>query len=160
MRARVLSTCLLAAALVSGARAADPGGNTVITSDTLTIDYKRLTASFEKNVVVVDPDVKITADTINVVFTQEQTIRSVTALGNVTVLRENQKATSDKAIYLQKTGEVVLIGSARLSRGTDALEGDKITFWINEERVICEPGRLVIFPRSREALSLPGRGGL
>ena len=59
-----------------------------------------------------------------------------------------------------QTGEVVLIGSARLSRGTDALEGDKITFWINEERVICEPGRLVIFPRSREALSLPGRGGL
>jgi len=139
---------------------ADPAGgsNTVITAEQLTVDYKRSIAVFEGNVHVQDPDIVIDADRMVVLFDNENTVKSVTATGRVRLKHQDKRATCTKAIYVEKTGEVVLTGDAVVNRGKDELHGDRITFWINEERMVCEPGRLTIFPspeRRRRGSGLP-----
>jgi lipopolysaccharide export system protein LptA len=136
--------------------------NTVITADTLSFDYNRMIAVFEGNVVAVDPEVRIDCDRLTVIFDGSNQVKSVTAIGNVRVKQGEKRATCDQAIYVARIGEIELRGNAHLYRGKDEISGNKITFWLDEERMLCEPGRLVIFPGSRDAggdlLPVPGGG--
>lgn len=123
--------------------AGDAGTNeTVITSSRLVYDYGRGVAVFEKDVVAVDPEVKIETDKLTVIAEGTNAVKSVTAEGNVRITTVDKKATCDRATYVAANGELVLTGNAKVSRGADVMEGDKITFWTNEDRVICEPGHM------------------
>ena len=119
-------------------------GQTVITSGELTYDYKRSIAIFQEDVVVQDPQVRMESDMLTVLFGATNDIKSVTAVGNVRLRSGDKRASCNKAIYIARTGEILLSGKAVLMRQTDRLEGKQITFWLNEERVVCKPGRLVI----------------
>lgn len=132
--------------MVAGAQTALPGGTT-INAKTLSFDYKRFTAVFEGNVVVVDPQVRMEADRLNVIFEGSNEVKSVAASGNVRMWHEDKTATCDRAIYVSRSGEVILRGGATLRRGDDRVMGDEITFWLNEERMTCTPGRLIIAPK-------------
>jgi lipopolysaccharide export system protein LptA len=139
---------LLAAALAGSLYAeSEPGRSTEITADRLEFDYKRSIAVFRENVVAKDPEIEIRADELRVLFRKDNRIKSVTALGQVTLKQADRTGTCRKAVYLEGTGQVILTGDARLRRGKDFVEGDVITFHVNEERVTCVPGRLLIFPQ-------------
>ncbi|MCE9614186.1 MAG: hypothetical protein K8T26_07910 [Lentisphaerae bacterium] len=122
-------------------------GSTTINAKSLSFDYKRYTAVFEGNVVVVDPQVKMEADRLNVIFEGSNEVKSVAASGHVRLWHEDKTATCDRAIYVSRSGEVILRGDATLRRGDDRVMGDEITFWLNEDRMTCTPGRLVIGPQ-------------
>ncbi|MDD4873230.1 MAG: LptA/OstA family protein [Kiritimatiellae bacterium] len=133
---------------------------TTITSDgPLTFDYQRFTAEFEKNVVVVDANMRLHADKLNVVFDNESNMKQAIAIGNVRILQQDKVGTCQKAIFIAKTGEILLVGDAQLKRGNDVVKGDKITFWINEDRMTCEPGNLVIIPTKNSGIPLLDVGG-
>ncbi len=117
---------------------------TTITADQMTYDYKRSIAVFQDNVVVIDPQVQLVADTLTVLFDNTNDIKSITAIGDVHIKSEDKTASCNKAIYIASTGEILLTGNAKLTRGEDTLEGKRITFWLNEEKVLCTPGRLVV----------------
>lgn len=119
---------------------------TIITSDQMSYDYKRSIAIFQDNVVVVDPQVRLEADALTVLFGSTNEVKSVTAIGSVRIKSGDKSATCNKAIYIIRTGEILLTGNAKLMRNSDALEGKQITFWVNEERVVCKPGKLTIHP--------------
>ncbi len=121
---------------------------TVITAQKLTYDYKRSIAVFEGDVVVVDPQMRMAADKIIVVFEGTNSVKTLTAQGNVHITSEDREATCVTAVYKNLGGEVIMTGTPVLKRGRDTLRGDKITFWINEERVVSEPGVLTFFPES------------
>ena len=123
---------------------------TVITSKRLTFDYKRYIAVFEEDVVVIDPEVEIRSDKLTVLFNNTNSVKSVTAVGNVRMRQENKTATCRKAVYIVETGKIVLLGKATLKRGRDSVTGDEITFWVDEDRMTCVPGRLIIFPQEGE----------
>lgn len=125
---------------------AGTASNTVITSDTLMIDYQRDLAVFDGNVDVDHGDVKMTSDHMIVALGAEKTISSITCRGNVQIWQRDRYATADRAIYIERTGQVNLIGNATVKQGQSSLSGTRITFWRNEDRLECEPGRLVIFP--------------
>lgn len=126
-------------------------GQTTITSKRLTFDYKRSIAIFEEDVVVVDPQLRIEADNLTVLFAGESEIKAITASGNVRIRETDRTATCEKAIYIAKRGELLLTGNAKVMRGRDSVSGRKITFWLNEDRMECEPGRLIIHsPESGE----------
>lgn len=118
---------------------------TTITSREMSYDYKRSIAIFQDDVVVIDPQVRLETDTLTVLFDSTNEIKSVTAVGNVRIKSEDKSATCNKAIYLAQSGEILLTGNARLMRNNDVLEGRQITFWLNEERVLCKPGKLIIY---------------
>lgn len=122
-------------------------GNTVITSRTLEFDYRRHIAVFEGDVVVVDPQLTLHSDHLTVLFTPENEVKSVTAWGNVRLKQDDKTGLCERAIYLAKTGEVIMTGNARLFRGKDSVRGRKITFFVDEDRMTCEPGYLIIHPR-------------
>lgn len=120
--------------------------NTVITAEKLTFYYERQIAIFEGNVVVTDPELKIEADSLTVLFDGESSVKSATAVGNVKLFQGDKEGSCEKAIYLAKTGEIVLYGNAVLRRDKDYVTGDTITFWVNEDKMVSEPGLLVIVP--------------
>jgi lipopolysaccharide export system protein LptA len=122
----------------------DSTKGTVITSDRLSFDYKRLIAIFEDNVVVVDPQVRMEADRMNVLFTEENAIRSVTSTGHVRMWQGDKIATCDRAIYLAHDGQLIMRGNASMKQGKDLVQGNEITVWINEDRVVVKPAKLVI----------------
>jgi lipopolysaccharide export system protein LptA len=124
--------------------------NTVITSKRLEFDYKRSIAVFEDNVRVVDPQMTMTADRMNVIFDAESGIKSVTAIGHVRITQDDKAGTCGRAVYIALTGEFIMTGSPKLQRARDTLEGTKITFWTNEDRVTCEPAMLVIYPENAD----------
>jgi len=118
---------------------------TVITSDTLTFDYKKQFALFDNNVVVVDPRLKIYADKMRVTFSKNNKAESVVAEGNVLIVQDDKRARAMKAEYDVVSGLITLSGSPMITRGSDIITAETIKFWRDEERMVAEPqSRLVI----------------
>ncbi len=121
---------------------------TVITSDRLTFDYKKKFAQFEQNVVVTDPEMQLAADRLLVFFNDKGKATSLKAEGRVTITQADKTAQAGLATYDIETGKFVLAQKPRVTRGRDILEGDVITFWRDEDRMVCQPqARLVIYPQ-------------
>ena len=120
---------------------------TVITSDKLTFDHRKQYAVFEGNVVVQDPELELTARTLTVRFDDDGQLSSIRAEGDVVMSQSDKQATARLAAYDVESGKIVLSGKPRVARGRDVLEGEVITFWRDENRMVCEPkARLMIYP--------------
>ena len=120
---------------------------TVITSEKLTFDYVKQFAYFEKDVVVVDPQMKIFADTMMVLFDSDNKAKSIKAEGNVIIVQEDKRARASVAEYKVDSGEITLTGEPMVTRGRDILTADVIKFWRDDSRMECKPrARLVIYP--------------
>lgn len=135
---------------------------TVITSDKLTFDYQKQYALFEKNVVVVDPEMRLYADRMTVRFGPDNHITEIKAEGRVHIVQQDKEARSDLAIYNLLQGVIILTGKPQVTRGQDILTGDKITFWKGENRMIVEPrARLVLQsePGQQPSLKSEAKGG-
>jgi lipopolysaccharide export system protein LptA len=144
--------CLLAAGAVlaePAAPAASPARtNTVITSDRMEFEYQRQIAVFEGHVVVVDPEVRMQSDRMTVIFSDDRDVKQATASVNVTIETPDIRATCERAVYSKVRGEIILTGNAVLTRERDTVSGDKITYWVETERMEVLPGTLIIVPSS------------
>lgn len=145
---------LLWLAALGTARAAELS-RTVITSDHLAFDYERMIATFEGNVSLEDPDVRMTADRMLIFFEGTNQVRSVTATGNVHFWEGDRSATCRRAIYVSRSGEVILTGEAMLTQGRDSVAGDEITVHLYGNLMKVTPARLVIFAKKGKSRSLP-----
>jgi len=127
------------------ATAEESTNSTVITSTSLNFDQQKRQAVFEKNVVVTDREIKILADCLKVFFTEDNKVDRIEAEGRVAIIRNDLKATGDKATYDIKEGKMQLTGHPLIQRDQDKLAGKTITLWRNSKRILCEPNaRLVI----------------
>jgi lipopolysaccharide export system protein LptA len=124
-----------------------PEDVTVITSEKLTFDYRQRYALFERNVLVVDPSMRLQSDQLTVNFDASNKVKEIVAEGNVYIQQEDKIALSGKATYDVDSGKILLTENPRVRRGKDVLQGERITFFRDENKMICEPrARLVIFP--------------
>lgn len=125
----------------------DESAATVITSRRLTFDQKNQFALFEENVLVVDPSLRMRADRLTVRFGADNQAESIEAVGRVVIQQEDTIAWAGRAAYDVVSGMIFMEDSPRIKRGRDTLEGDTITFWRDDNKMICEPrARLVLFP--------------
>lgn len=132
---------------------------TVITSEKLTFDYQRRFAFFEQDVVVVDPEMKLFADKMTVLFSASNRVTEIKAEGRVYIVQADKQARADIALYNVVQGVIVLTGKPQVTRGQDILTGDKITFWRDQNKMIVEPrARLVIHPEGDAPRTLTGEG--
>jgi lipopolysaccharide export system protein LptA len=129
---------------------------TVITAERLTYDHKNHYALLEENVVVIDPQMQLTSDKLLVQFEptekpdQSGKVSAIKAEGHVKMVQEDKNAECAVASYDVTSGKIVLAGNPRVRRGRDILEGDVITFWRDQNKMICQPqARLVIYPDDR-----------
>ena len=127
------------------AKAGEDTNSTVITSTRLSFDQQKREVVFEKNVVVTDREIKILSDRLKVFFTEDNKVDRIEAEGDVTIIRNDLKATGEKAAYDMKEGKLQLTGNPRIQRDQDTLTGETVTLWRNSKRILCEPNaRLVI----------------
>ncbi|OVE76242.1 hypothetical protein BVX97_01660 [bacterium E08(2017)] len=131
----------------------DDSGNTnltVITSEYMKFDYYRSLVLFEKDVRVDDPMLDLTTDNLTIAFEGTNSIKSVAASGNVRGWNDKGEATGNKAFYLAGESKVIMTGDAKVTGNGSVLDGDKITVWPDENRMTCEPAKLVI-PGSKKS---------
>ncbi len=151
---KIISFCMLGLVgvvfgreAVSTNAAAASTNQTIITSDRLEYDYPRALAVFTGNVLVRDKDMKMWSDKMTVIMTPEDEIESVTAIGRVFIVQPGRKARCRKAIFLVDRNEVVLTGDAVIEQEKDRVEGRVIHIWTDSDRMVSEPGHLVVFPK-------------
>lgn len=111
-----------------------------ITSDTVEADGKQNTATFKGNVVAKQEDVTLYANTLLIIYDPDtKKLKEIVATGNVKVVQMDRRATGQKVTFDQDKNKVVLDGDAVVREGTNVIRGERITFYVEEERSIVEP---------------------
>ena len=130
---------------------------TVITSDRLLYDYKNAFAVFEDNVVVIDPDLKLTSDHLLVRFDENGEVESLEAKGQVYIQQEGLTARSELATYDVKKATIILQVNPMVQREGAMLTGDKIIYYRDEGRLECFPNARLIIPSDKRGKNIGGK---
>jgi len=111
-----------------------------ITSDTVEADQKQNRVTFKGNVVAKQEDVTLYANTLVMIYDPDtRQMKEVIAIGNVKVVQLDRRATGQKATFDQDSNKVILDGDAVVREGTNVVRGERITFYVDEERSVVEP---------------------
>jgi lipopolysaccharide export system protein LptA len=113
-----------------------------IVSDTVEADQKENTVTFKGNVVARQEDTTLYANTL-VIFYESETkkVKEIRAIGNVKIVQLDRRATGQKATFQQEENKVVLDGDAVVREGENEIRGERVIFYVNEERSIVEGGK-------------------
>lgn len=108
-----------------------PESTVEVTADTLSIDQTSGTAIFRGNVVAGIENMRLTADVIEVVYTDDSDagagpISRLVATGNVFFSNGEEAAEGDHADLDLETNEIIMTGNVVLTQGKNALSGQKL----------------------------------
>ena len=172
MNGRLLFPGFLAGAILLGAFIApaeakpQKGGarqETIITSTRLEYDYAESAILFEENVRVEDAEYTLTADRVLVMLDGTNDVRQIRALGHVVLINGERTARCPEAVYTKKTGQIVMSGqndtAVQLTNKDDKIWGRKITIWLDDQRMLCEPARLSLIDANPAKTSGQGKDG-
>jgi len=119
-------------------------GETMITGESLVLDYERRFVRMDQNVKVVDDRGELAAETLTGRFSEDNEVEMIEARRGVRITSEGRTATADGAVYGFRSGAIQLDGNAQLSEGGNRLSGGQIKFWIKgSRRMVCEPNALL-----------------
>ena len=123
-----------------------------ITSDRLEANNKEKTITFIGNVVTKQEDMTIYGDKVVAIYSEEsKEIENVITTGNVKITKEDRVATCRKAVFNNIDKTVVLTEDPKVWQGKDFISGDKMTFLIEEDKIIVEGSvKGIITPKKRE----------
>ncbi len=111
-----------------------------ITSDTVEADQKTNTVVFKGTVVAKQEDTTLWANTLTVFYDEKtKKLKVIVATGNVKVVRLERRATSQKATFDQDKNKVTFDGDAVAREGANVIRGERITYYVEEERSVVEP---------------------
>ncbi len=141
--------------------ARDQEGALTITSKKMTLKNQENTILFEGDVVVERDTMRLKANKVDVVFIpmsereqglvetvdKKREVSTITATGNVEFVQDARTIHSNKVTYYKKDEKMVFTGSPDIREGQDELKGERITVYINEDRVVVEGGEAIIHPR-------------
>ena len=131
------------------ANPATPGREAVITAERIEFDNKEGVILFDENVLVDDEQFVMRSDRLLVFMEGTNDVQQIMSVGHVSITNQNRSASCDKAVYTKKSGQIVMTGNARLMREGDQggeVTGNRITFWLDDERMEVSPGRVVLPP--------------
>ena len=113
-----------------------------ITSDTVEADQKTNRITFKGNVVAKQEDTTLYANTLTITYDPNtKKAKEIVAVGNVKVVQLDRRATGQKATFDQEKNKVVLDGEAVVREGANVIRGERITFYVDEERSVVEGGK-------------------
>jgi len=113
-----------------------------IASDTVEAEQKQNKVTFKGNVVAKQEDVTLYANTLVMIYDPDtKKLKEVIAIGNVKVVQLDRRATGQKATFDQDSNKVILDGDAVVREGTNVVRGERITFYVEEERSVVEPAK-------------------
>ncbi len=113
-----------------------------ITSDTVEADQKTNTVTFKGNVVAKQENTTLYANTMVITYDADtKKLKEIVAVGNVKVVQLEKRATGQKATFDQDKNKMVLDGEAVVREGANVIRGERITYYVDEERSVVEGGR-------------------
>jgi lipopolysaccharide export system protein LptA len=113
-----------------------------ITSDTVEADQKQNTVTFKGNVVAKQEETTLYARTLVIHYDPDtKRPKEIVATGNVKLVHLQQRATSQKANFYQGENKIILEGEAVAREGENVIRGERIIFFVDEERSIVEGGK-------------------
>lgn len=113
-----------------------------IISDTVEADQKTNKVTFSGNVVAKQEDTTLYANTLTIIYDPNtKKLKEIIAAGNVKVVQLDRRATGQKATFDQDKNKVVLDGEAVIREGTNVIRGERIIFYVDEERSVVEGGK-------------------
>jgi len=121
---------------------------TVITSDSLDMDYAKNMAVFKGRVHVKDPDGEMWADRMQAFYDpRRKLIRQLVATGRkVVTLSRGRRSVSREAVYTERDGKIVLSGEPRILQGRSVYSADKITIFKDSDKTVFEPrARMIVY---------------
>lgn len=107
-------------------------------------DLRARVARFTGGVTATRADVTMTADTLTVSFKSADRLERAVAEGGVRVVQGARRAEGATAELTVESGEIVLTGAPVLSEGPNRMTGERITLWLDDERVRCDQCRLLV----------------
>jgi lipopolysaccharide transport protein LptA len=124
-----------------------------IVSDTMEGFDKEKYVIFKGSVVARQEDLSIFSDIIEATMNEETNeIEKAHAKGNVKIIKKERTATSNEAVFDNAKGEIVLKGNVVVYSGQDRLNGEIVTYYVNEDRVVVEgekekKARILVTPK-------------
>ena len=113
-----------------------------IVSDTVEANQKENTVTFKGNVVAKQEDSTLYANTLVILYDPEtKKLKEIMAIGNVKIVQLDRRATGQKATFQQEENKVVLDGDAVVREGENEIRGERVIFYVDEERSIVEGGK-------------------
>lgn len=113
-----------------------------IVSDTVEANQKENTVVFKGNVVAKQEDITLHANMVVIRYEAEtKRLKDITAIGNVKIVQLDRRATGQKATFQQEENKVVLDGDAVVREGENEIRGERVIFYVDEERSIVEGGK-------------------
>jgi len=127
-----------------------------ITSDVVEADQKQNRVTFKGNVIAKQGDITLYANTLVVLYDQTaKKIKEIKGIGNVKIVQLDRRVTSHQATFDQDGNKVVLEGDAVIREGENVIRGERVVYYVNEEKAVVEgseKGRVTtrITPTSKE----------
>lgn len=127
-----------------------------IKSDRMEAVDKSGTVYFSGHVEAVRGDLVIHSDKLKVLYkkvrtktssggakdgSEKKVIEKIIASGHVRITQRDKIATGNKAVYDKSAERITLIGNAQVWQGANRISGEKVIFFINEDRSIVESGK-------------------
>jgi lipopolysaccharide export system protein LptA len=113
-----------------------------ISSDTVEGDQKQNTVTFKGNVIAKQENTTIYANALVITYdSKNNRVREIVASGNVKVVNQDRRATGQRVIFNQDENKVVLEGDAVIREGENVVRGERVTYYINEERSVVESAK-------------------
>ena len=126
-----------------------------ITSDQMEGDRSTQKVVFIGSVVVKQGEMVMNCDKLDVSYKEEtRTITDLYATGNVKVVQNEITALADEAFFYRREGKVVLKGNTEVWQGKDVMFGEKITLFLDEDRVIVDKFDGRVHPREKGGIKL------
>ena len=113
-----------------------------INSETVEANQKQNVFLFKGNVVAKQEDITLYANTLTIFYDPEtKGIKTVVAMGNVKVVQFDRRATGQKITFSQDENKVVLEGEAVVREGENVIRGERVIYYIDEDRSVVEGGK-------------------
>lgn len=180
-----LATCLLLASLHSSALAGEAGQKTktetkkksqsgtfskqnpiFITSDRMEADRQKNILIYQGQVVAVQADMTMRSDKLTTYFDPDlQQIKQAIAEGKLVQMTQGDRvATGTKAVFDGVAQTVTMTGNPVVRQGNSEVSGERIIFFMNEDRAIVEGGKnqrvkATIFPEELQQQKDDGETG-
>lgn len=118
-----------------GGISADPKAPVEVSADNLSVDQDSGTAVFSGNVVIGQGDLRLSAGSVRVVYSDSTgDIAQLLATDGVTLVTNSEAAEAETADYNLTTGILTLSGSVLLTQGASALSAEQMTIDLNSGR--------------------------
>ena len=104
-----------------------------VTSESLSVDQNAGTALFTDNVIIVQGEMRLSADRVLVIYDNEaRAVERIEARGNVILISGEDAAEAESADYTVLDGTIEMFGNVLVAQGPSAITSDRMTVRLND----------------------------